>query len=281
MPDYEANVTSRLDAAILMTSAPGVDPDQAKSAIEEAVADYPNVTVNTPADVTRKARQSVDQLLGIVTALLLLAVVVAILGIVNTLALSVVERTHELGLLRAVGSTRRQVRAVIRRESVLMSLLGALTGIALGTACGVALARALVDEGITTVTVPGADPAGLPARGRGGRHPRRARTGATGQQGGRAARADGGVTGSEQLGQAVACRVLAESGLGPKAGRTRDVSQRETSRRTPSPRGAPQPIRSGVQRLHSKRVAISRNVGAGRSLACLLVLRPGVPASYA
>ena len=154
MPDYEANVTSRLDAAILMTSAPGVDPDQAKSAIEEAVADYPNVTVNTPADVTRKARQSVDQLLGIVTALLLLAVVVAILGIVNTLALSVVERTHELGLLRAVGSTRRQVRAVIRRESVLMSLLGALTGIALGTACGIALARALVDEGITTVTVP-------------------------------------------------------------------------------------------------------------------------------
>src|SRR4029079_5380490 len=154
MPDYEANVTSRLDAAILMTSAQGVDPDQAKSAIEEAVAYYPNVTVNTPADVTRKARQSVDQLLGIVTALLLLAVVVAILGIVNTLALSVVERTHELGLLRAVGSTRRQVRAVIRRESVLMSLLGALTGIALGTACGVALARALVDEGITTVTVP-------------------------------------------------------------------------------------------------------------------------------
>ena len=154
MPDFEANVASRLDAAILMTSAPGVEPDQAKLAIEEAVADYPNVTVNTPSDVTRKARQSVDQLLGIVTALLLLAVVVAILGIVNTLALSVVERTHELGLLRAVGSTRRQVRAVIRRESVLMSLLGALTGIALGTACGIALARALVDEGITTVSVP-------------------------------------------------------------------------------------------------------------------------------
>jgi len=154
MPDFEANVVSRLDAAILMTSAPGVDPGVAKTAIEAAVADYPNVTVNTPDDITRKARQSVDQLLGIVTALLLLAVVVAILGIVNTLALSVVERTRELGLLRAVGGTRRQVRAVIRRESVLMSLLGALTGTALGTACGVALARALVDEGITTVSVP-------------------------------------------------------------------------------------------------------------------------------
>ena len=64
--------------------------------------------------------------------MLLLAVVVAILGIVNTLVLSVVERTRELGLLRAVGGTRRQVRTVVRRESVLMSLLGALTGIAPG-----------------------------------------------------------------------------------------------------------------------------------------------------
>ena len=87
-------------------------------------------------------------------ALLLLAVVVAVLGIVNTLALSVMERTRELGLLRAVGATRRQVRAVIRRESVLMSLLGAGTGVSLGVACGVALSRSLADEGITTVTVP-------------------------------------------------------------------------------------------------------------------------------
>jgi putative ABC transport system permease protein len=79
---------------------------------------------------------------------------VAILGIVNTLALSVVERTRELGLMRAVGATRRQVRAVVRRESVLMSLLGALTGVALGVGAGIALARALADQGITTVTVP-------------------------------------------------------------------------------------------------------------------------------
>jgi putative ABC transport system permease protein len=156
MPDFDANVTSRLDAAILMTSAPGIDPEQAKKTIEAAVADYPNVTVNTPADITRNARESVDQLLGIVTALLLLAIVVAVLGLVNTLALSVVERTRELGVLRAVGGTRRQVRAVVRRESVLMSLLGALTGVALGTASGVALSRALADQGITTVTVPAA-----------------------------------------------------------------------------------------------------------------------------
>jgi putative ABC transport system permease protein len=154
MPDFEANVAWQLDAAVLMTMAPGVDEGVAKASIEQAVSDYPNVTVNTPADITRNARASVDQLLGIVTALLLLAVVVAVLGIVNTLALSVVERTRELGLVRAVGATRRQVRTVVRRESVLMSLLGALTGLALGVATGVALARALVDEGITTVTVP-------------------------------------------------------------------------------------------------------------------------------
>ena len=78
----------------------------------------------------------------------------AILGIVNTLVLSVVERTRELGLLRAVGATRRQVRAVVRRESVLMSLLGAVVGIALGTLAGIALSRALVTEGITTLAVP-------------------------------------------------------------------------------------------------------------------------------
>lgn len=154
MPDFTANVTSSLDGAILLNSAPGADPVQAKAAIEDALADYPNVTVNDPEDITQKAQDSVNQLLGIVTALLLLAVLVAILGIVNTLVLSVVERTRELGLLRAVGATRRQLRTVVRRESVLMSVLGAVVGIALGTVSGVALSRALVAEGITAVAVP-------------------------------------------------------------------------------------------------------------------------------
>ena len=154
LPDFAANVTSQLDAAILVNNAPGVDPAHGKADIEAALADYPNVTVNSPDEITENAQDSVNQLLGIVTALLLLAVVVAVLGIVNTLVLSVVERTRELGLLRAVGGTRRQVRTVVRRESVLMSLLGAVTGVALGTVSGVALSRALVDEGITTIAIP-------------------------------------------------------------------------------------------------------------------------------
>jgi putative ABC transport system permease protein len=154
MPDFAANVTQPLDGAIMMNNAAGADPARAKAAIGTALADYPNVTVNDPDDITQKAQSSVDQLLGIITAMLLLAVVVAVLGIVNTLVLSVVERTHELGLLRAVGATRRQVRSVVRRESVLMALLGASTGIVLGTVSGIALSRALVEEGITTVAVP-------------------------------------------------------------------------------------------------------------------------------
>jgi putative ABC transport system permease protein len=155
MADYEPNVTTKLDAAILVNRAAGAGAAETKAAVKAAVAEYPNVSVKDADELTAEVRHSVDQMLGIVTALLLLAVVVAILGIVNTLVLSVVERTREIGLLRAVGGTRRQVRSVVRRESVLMSLLGAVTGVALGTAAGVALSRALEDEGISVVTVPG------------------------------------------------------------------------------------------------------------------------------
>ena len=154
LSDYAANVTSTLDAAVLLASAPGSDPAVVKSAVKSALREYPDVTVSDPAELTRQVQDSVDQLLGLVTALLLLAVVVAVLGIVNTLVLSVVERTRELGLMRAVGATRRQIRSLVRRESVLMSFLGAVTGVALGTAAGIALSRALVAEGLTTVSVP-------------------------------------------------------------------------------------------------------------------------------
>ena len=154
LDDFAANVTSRLDEAILVTTAGDAGVSETKEAVTAALADYPNVKVSDPAGLTADAQAQVDQMLGIVTALLLLAVVVAILGIVNTLVLSVVERTRELGLMRAVGATRQQVRSVVRRESVLLSLLGAVTGIALGTGAGVALTRALVEEGISELRVP-------------------------------------------------------------------------------------------------------------------------------
>jgi putative ABC transport system permease protein len=155
LDDFAANVTSKLDVAVLVREVDGADRAAVQDSIAEAMAaDYPNVDVKDPAELTEQAQAGIDQLLGLVTALLLLAVVVAILGIVNTLVLSVVERTRELGLMRAVGATRRQVRTVVRRESVLMSLLGALAGIGLGTVAGVALSRAMVDQGVSTVSVP-------------------------------------------------------------------------------------------------------------------------------
>jgi putative ABC transport system permease protein len=154
LADYADNVTSRLAQAVLVTTPSGADVDEAKATVTAALSAYPNVVVSDPAELTKDAQAQVDQMLGLVTALLLLAVVVAVLGIVNTLALSVVERTRELGLMRAVGATRKQVRTVVRRESVLMSLLGALTGVGLGTVAGVALSRSLLDQGVSALEVP-------------------------------------------------------------------------------------------------------------------------------
>jgi putative ABC transport system permease protein len=97
---------------------------------------------------------SVNQLLGLVYALLALAVLVALIGIVNTLMLSVFERTREIGLLRAVGMRRRQVRTMIRSEAVILAIFGAIIGIVIGTAMGVALVSSLKQQGITDTVVP-------------------------------------------------------------------------------------------------------------------------------
>ena len=89
-------------------------------------------------------------------ALLGLAVVIAVLGIVNTLALSVIERVREIGLLRAVGLSRRQLRTMLRLESVAIAVLGAVLGIVLGLAFALALQRSLADDGIDVLAIPGA-----------------------------------------------------------------------------------------------------------------------------
>lgn len=152
--DFAANVTSTLDAVVLISAVEGADLAATDRLLTEALANQPNVTISDPAELTESAQASMDQMLGVVTALLLLAVIVAVLGIVNTLVLSVLERTRELGLMRAVGATRRQIRGIVRRESVLMAMLGASTGVGLGTLSGIALSRALADDGITSVAVP-------------------------------------------------------------------------------------------------------------------------------
>jgi putative ABC transport system permease protein len=99
----------------------------------------------------------VDTMLGMFYALLMLAVVIALLGIANTLALSILERTRELGLLRAVGMGRSQLRSTVRWESIIIAVFGTTLGLAIGTFFGWATVRAMADEGIDTLTVPVGD----------------------------------------------------------------------------------------------------------------------------
>ncbi len=116
--------------------------------------DFPNVEVLTRSDYRDDQEQAIDRFLAVSVALLLLAEIIAVLGIVNTLALSVFERTREIGLLRAVGMGREQVRRMIRREAVVIAALGTVVGIAAGLFWGWLFVAALESQGLTTVAVP-------------------------------------------------------------------------------------------------------------------------------
>jgi putative ABC transport system permease protein len=123
-------------------------------AVSHALAPYPNVQVQSRTQFENSQAAQVNQLLGLVYALLALAILIALIGIVNTLMLSVFERTHEIGLLRAVGMKRRQIRAMIRSESVILAVFGAVIGIIVGTLLGIALVSSLHSQGITDTVVP-------------------------------------------------------------------------------------------------------------------------------
>jgi putative ABC transport system permease protein len=125
-----------------------------QNSVTSALGTYPNVKIQTRAQFEQSQTKQINQLLGLVYALLGLAVLIALIGIVNTLMLSVFERTHEIGLLRAVGMKRRQIRAMIRSESVILAVFGAIVGIVIGTGLGVALVASLRSQGITDTVVP-------------------------------------------------------------------------------------------------------------------------------
>lgn len=127
---------------------------EARSGLDAVVAKYPGAKLQDLSEFKKVQTDQANQFLVIVYVLLALALVIAIVGVVNTLLLSVYERTRELGLLRAVGMTRRQVRSSIRLESVIISLLGTIVGLVIGVAFGWALVTALSDSGISSFAIP-------------------------------------------------------------------------------------------------------------------------------
>ncbi|MEV8590538.1 FtsX-like permease family protein [Streptomyces sp. NPDC051180] len=142
------------NSLLLLASAKDGQEAAAYQAVKDALAPYPQYKASNQADYKEDLKDQVGQLLNIVYGLLALAIVVAILGVVNTLALSVVERTREIGLMRAIGLSRRQLRRMIRLESVVIALFGALLGLGLGMGWGTAAQKLLALEGLGVLEIP-------------------------------------------------------------------------------------------------------------------------------
>jgi putative ABC transport system permease protein len=152
---FEANVTDVFDQQVYVTTPDSVDAATSKAALEGVLEQWPNAEVQDQARFKESITEGIDMMLNLIYGLLALAVIIALIGIANTLALSVHERTRELGLLRAVGMTRLQLRTAIRWESVLISLLGTALGFALGVGGAWGITKALAKDGVTTFVVPG------------------------------------------------------------------------------------------------------------------------------
>ncbi|MFB7497869.1 ABC transporter permease [Streptomyces sp. NPDC056161] len=127
---------------------------QAYAALKTALKKYPTYQVRNQTDYKQELKDQIGQLLNMVYGLLALAIIVAVLGVVNTLALSVVERTREIGLMRAIGLSRRQLRRMIRMESVVIALFGALLGLGLGMGWGATAQKLLALEGLGVLDIP-------------------------------------------------------------------------------------------------------------------------------
>ncbi|CAB4550503.1 MAG: FtsX-like permease family protein [Actinobacteria bacterium] len=148
-----ANVNS-FDFGIYVTMSPGADSGEVRASLQAAVDDYGQGKLLSKQEYIDEQAGQINQLLGLIYGLLFLSVIIAIVGIIITLLLSVFERQREIGLLRAVGMTRSQVRTTVRWESVITSLLGAVLGIVLGLALGWVVVFSLRDQGLTSFQIP-------------------------------------------------------------------------------------------------------------------------------
>jgi putative ABC transport system permease protein len=141
--DYDSAFVNKRERFAFINAGAASD-----KALERALAPFAGAKLQTKAQFQKDQTAWVDQILGIFYVLLGLAVIVSLFGIVNTLALSVLERTRELGMLRAIGMSRRQVRRMVRHESVVTALIGASLGIGVGLFLAALATTALSGEGL-------------------------------------------------------------------------------------------------------------------------------------
>jgi putative ABC transport system permease protein len=153
--EFHENIGDDQIGIAFVSLAEDVTLGEGKEAAAAALSGFPNVSVDTKAEFIADAEAQIDQLVALFSGLLGLALVIALLGIANTLALSIVERTREIGLLRAVGMGRRQVRSMIRWEAIVIALFGAILGVLIGSAIGFGVVSSLADDGLGSFTLPG------------------------------------------------------------------------------------------------------------------------------
>ena len=151
---YEANFADQFDLQVYVIQDPEVTTEEARTAIDGVTAAYANAEVQDIEECKQAQTDQINQFVAVIYVLLMLAVVIALFGIGNTLALSIIERTRELGLLRAVGMTRRQLRTTVRWEAILTSVFGTLLGLGIGLFFGWAIVEALKDEGLKSFVIP-------------------------------------------------------------------------------------------------------------------------------
>ncbi|WNV84462.1 ABC transporter permease [Umezawaea sp. Da 62-37] len=153
-PDAAADFARPDVSEAYVEVAAGASVPEVKKRVEALFADNPEVSVQDRSAFVEQQAAQLDTVLLMVQILLALAILIAVLGVINTLALSVIERTRELGLLRAIGMRRGQVMRMITVESVVISVFGALLGLLVGSGLGVATVKALEDQGITELGFP-------------------------------------------------------------------------------------------------------------------------------
>ncbi|MGO1051398.1 ABC transporter permease [Crossiella sp. CA198] len=150
----QAQAPPGLREKITTIYATGSDPAAVRTAVHAAFADRPDVTVSDQAGLVAEGQESQRLAFVIMYAMFALAVLISLFGVVNTLALAVLARVRELGVLRAVGATQRLLRAAVRWESVVICLFGAVLGVLLGVGSGAVMQHAMLGQALTDVTVP-------------------------------------------------------------------------------------------------------------------------------